>query len=353
MSELPMPSVAPGAADRGLLSIVIKAYNEEAKIAQALQSALAAAAEIAPLRLEVVLADSCSQDRTVDIARGFPVRIVQFENPAQRSCGAGVQLGYAASRGEWVYLMDGDMSLSPGFLQDALACLRLDPGLAGVGGAVVDERISNGFDLIRVRNRSGSRDGEHPWLEGGGLYRRAAIDSAGGYAADINLKGYEEAELGLRLGAAGWRLRRLAREAVRHVGHDADTFTLLRRHWASGRAFSAGVMLRQALGRPWLARALYLHRHPLALGLWWLLLPGLVFLGPFALALWLGAGLAVALSLAVVKRSLRHAGVSLFSWHYALAAIARGWFEPRRDPTVPLPAREIARPPGRPSPCST
>lgn len=350
MSASPPSAVAQEAACCDLLSIVIKAYNEEAKIARALESALAAAAEIAPMRLEVVLADSCSQDRTVEIARRYPVRIVQFEDPAMRSCGAGVQLGYAAARGEWVYLMDGDMSLVPGFLPAALASLQADAGLAGVGGAVVDERIANGVDLLRVRNRTGVQDGEHPWLEGGGLYRRAAIDSAGGYAADINLKGYEEAELGLRLGAAGWRLLRLAREAVRHVGHDADTITLLRRHWSSGRAFSAGVMLRQALGRPWLARALYLHRHPLALGLWWLVLPCLAALGMVALGLWLAAGLAVVLLLVLVKRSPRHAGISLLSWHYALAAIARGWFEPRRDPRLPLAAREIATQADRPAP---
>ncbi|MEJ6002094.1 glycosyltransferase family 2 protein [Paucibacter soli] len=324
-----------------MLSVVIKAYNEEAKIARALESALAAARELAPLPVEVVLADSCSQDRTVRIARDYPVRIVQLLHAEDRGCGAGVQLGYAAARGEWVYLMDGDMALAPGFLPAALACLQADPGLAGVGGGVIDERVANGFDLIRVRNRSGSVAGEQPWLEGGGLYRRAAIDSAGGYAADVNLKGYEEAELGMRLGAAGWRLRRLAREAVRHVGHDADTFTLLRRHWASGRAFSAGVMLRQALGKPWLARTVYLHRHPLALGLWWLALPLLAWFGALGFALWLAAGLVVALLLVLVKHSLHHAGVSLLSWHYALAAIVRGWFEPRRDPQLALPAREL------------
>lgn len=324
------------------VSIVIKAYNEEAKIARAIESALRAADELKPLAVEVVLADSCSSDRTVDIALRYPVRIVQFQHPEDRGCGAGVQLGYAAARGQWIYLMDGDMALAADFLPAALECLQADSVLAGVGGAVVDERISNGFDLIRVKNRSGSSDGVHRWLEGGGLYRRAAIDSAGGYAADINLKGYEEAELGLRLGAAGWRLRRLAREAVRHVGHDADTYTLLRRHWASRRAFSAGVMLRQAWGKPWLASALRLHRHPLALGLWWLLLlPAAVLLGHAGVALWVGASLLLALVLALVKRSLRHAGVSLLSWHYALAAIARGLFEPLRDPRQALPAMEV------------
>lgn len=331
---------------RAMLSIVIKAYNEEAKIARALESALAAAQELAPLAVEVVLADSCSQDRTVEIARRYPVRIVQFLHPEERSCGAGVQLGYAAARGDWVYLMDGDMALAPGFLPEALARLQADAGLAGVGGAVVDERIANGFDLIRVRNRSGQQEGEVPWLEGGGLYRRRAIEAAGGYAADRHLKGYEEADLGLRLGARGWRLLRLPREAVRHVGHALGTLELLRRHWRSGRAFSAGVMLRRAWGQPWLAQVLRMHRHPLAVGLWWSGAAVLALAWPGALPAWGGVALLVLLALLVAKRSLAHAATSVLSWHYALAAIVRGLFEPVGDPRAPIASRELPPPAG-------
>lgn len=332
-----------------MLSIVIKAYNEEAKIARAVESALRAGERLAPLPFEVIVADSLSQDATVAIASRYPVRVVQLLHAADRGCGAGVQLGYAAARGDWIYLMDGDMALSPDFLPEALARLQADAGLAGVGGAVVDERIANGFDLIRVRNRSGVSSGEHRWLEGGGLYRRSAIDAAGGYAADASLKGYEEAELGLRLGAAGYRLLRLPCEAVRHLGHDAGTLELLRRHWRSGRAFSAGMLLRQALGRPWLPAVLRLHRQPLLLALWWLALPVMVWGGSQALIAWLALAAIAALALLFAKRSLNHAAVSLLSWHYALAAIVRGLLEPHRDPRRPLPARELAATPREPA----
>lgn len=73
------------------LSILIKAYNEEGNIRRALESCLA---EITDIDAEIVLADSCSTDKTVEIAKNFPVRIVQFENSSERSCGAGAQLAY-------------------------------------------------------------------------------------------------------------------------------------------------------------------------------------------------------------------------------------------------------------------
>ena len=68
------------------LSIGIKALNEEADIAAAIESALAAAE---PFAGEVVLADSGSTDRTIEIARSYPVRIVQLANIGERCCGAG------------------------------------------------------------------------------------------------------------------------------------------------------------------------------------------------------------------------------------------------------------------------
>lgn len=322
------------------VSVVIKALNEEARIAAAIESALAAAPEVAPLPLEVVLADACSDDATVEVARRYPVRIVQLAQRADRGCGTGVQLGYGWARGDWIYLMDGDMVLAPGFLGEALRRLQADPTLGGVGGAVVDERIRNAFDRIRVNNRTGTEAGRHPWLEGGGLYRRAAIEAAGGHAADRNLKGYEEAELGLRLGSAGYGLLRLPRTAVSHRGHDLGTWALLARHWRSRRAMSAGVMLRAALGRPWWGAALRLHRQPLCTIAWWLLLAAGLLLAPRpAAAAWLAASVAGVLLLAWRKRDLRHALASLLAWHHAAAAIVVGWFEPRVDPHQPIAAR--------------
>ncbi len=331
------------AGEPGLLSIVIKALNEEAKIARAIESALAARAEVAPLRLEVVVADSCSTDRTVEIASRYPIRVVQFARPADRGCGAGVQLGYAWARGEWVYLMDGDMALSPGFLSLALRTLKADPSLAGVGGSVVDERIANDVDRIRVNNRAGATAGDSAWLVGGGLYRREAIAKAGGYAADRNLKGYEEAELGLRLRSAGYRLRRLPECAVKHVGHSLGTWELLKRHWRSRRAMSAGVLLRSSLGRPWFAKALRLNVHPIVTAAWWLALPLLLLGLPEGqragggLA-WLAATVLALGAHAALKRDLRHTLASVMSWHYAAAAIALGAFERRVDPHEPIDA---------------
>lgn len=336
------PSRPAGLGERGLLSIVIKAYNEEAKIARAIESALDATAEIAPLRLEVVVADSCSADRTVKVACRYPVRVVRLCHARDRGCGPGVQLGYEWARGEWLYLMDGDMCLVPGFLSAALASLARDQAVAAVGGGVQDVRIVNSVDRIRVNNRSGRRAGSQRWLEGGGLYRRSAIECAGGYAADRNLLGYEEVELGLRIGQAGYRLVRLDRLAVLHEGHALGTWALMRRHWRSRRAMSAGMLLRMSIRQPWRWRVLRMLAHPLATGIWWLLLIGGLLIPALPtigwLMAWCGTTLLALLALVLLKRDVSHALTSVASWHYSLAAIAIGWFEPTRPTGIPIEA---------------
>ena len=58
-----------------LLSVVVKCHNEEGNIAACLDSVLAATAG---LDVEVIVADALSADRTVEIARRYPVLIARM-----------------------------------------------------------------------------------------------------------------------------------------------------------------------------------------------------------------------------------------------------------------------------------
>lgn len=324
-----------------ILSIAIKALNEEEKIAGCIESAIRAC-EACQVSYEIVLADSISTDRTLEIAGRYPVRIVQFSQIDDRGCGAGVQLGYAYTRGKYVYVLDGDMEFADGFLPDALRFMEEHPEVGGVGGTVTDTRVLNFADQLRVVNKSTSTPGEARWLGQGGLYRRAAIDAAGGYAADRNLLAYEEADLGMRLRSAGYRIVRMPVESIRHTGHDMSIWEIWRRHWRSGRARAGGVVLRAAFGRPWLKDALKMLLHPILMFGWWVaLLASLLLPTP---ARWVvGGGLLAVLAggllvQVVRKRSLRHVLISLYHWNYAAAGTLLGLFERRMDPSTPIAA---------------
>ena len=71
------------------VTVLVKALDEEATIAACLEAAVR---EAAAVNGEVILVDSLSTDRTVAIAKRFPVRIVQFVDRDDRGCAAAVQL---------------------------------------------------------------------------------------------------------------------------------------------------------------------------------------------------------------------------------------------------------------------
>lgn len=337
------PRCRPGAP---ALTVIVKAWNEERHIEACLRSVLR---EIAQLHGEVILADSVSTDRTVEIARQFDVQIVQLACPGDRSCGAALQLGYQFSRGRYIYVLDADMTLAPGFLHRAIDYLDAHPGVAGVGGRIIDLQLNNAADKKRAALFAALRQEQVvASLGGGGMYRRSAIEAVG-YLAHRWLPACEEAELGARLASAGWSLVRLADAAVMHCGHDETSLQMLRRLWRNGRMHAYGMFLRSALGRPWLGAAVK--------SCWFVFIAPALCLAALAIAAfgagrgldfvlaWSAAQLAIwsAVIAALVwrKRNLAEALLAFLAWHWFAIAAAGGMFRPVRDPLISIQARIV------------
>lgn len=327
-----------------ILSVIIKALNEEKRIEACLRSVLPVCAQ---LHGEVILADSLSTDRTVEIAARFNVKIVQLNSADDRGCGAALQLGYQFARGQYIYVLDADMTLEPGFLHTAMDYLNAHPDVAAVGGRLIDLQLNNAADKQRnARYATLRREQAVTSLGGGGLYRRSAIDSVG-YLAHRWLPACEEAELGARLRCAGWRLIRLSQTALTHCGHDETSFQMLRRLWRNQRMQAYGMFLRTALGRPWLAGAVR--------GCWFVFIAPGLFAGPLVLALlavgsgfdffstWRWAQIALwgAIFGALLwrKKNWPEAFLAFVSWHLFTLAATRGFFRRIGDPSIPIPAR--------------
>lgn len=326
------------------LCVLIKALNEERRIAACLRAAVD---EALPLGGEVILVDSLSTDRTVELARAFPVRIVQFESRADCGCAAAVQLGYQFADAEFVYVLDADMVLQPGFLVEALARLRADASLAGVGGRLLESKVRTGSDARRaaaaLRQTS---DTFVPELGGGGLYRVAAIRETG-YLAHRGLSAFEEAELGARLRSSGWKLVRLSRVAVLHEGHAESNWRMLKRLWRNGRAQANGAVLRAAIGRPWFGQLIRKQAFLAVVPACWLLslLLWLAFGATLTALVWsvLLVQLTLLVALLLRKRDVVGAWWAFVFWHCFSLAAARGFFSRICSPLTPIAGRELAR----------
>jgi glycosyltransferase involved in cell wall biosynthesis len=319
------------------VSVIIKALNEEQHIAAAIESALTA---IEGIEGEVILADSASTDRTVEIARRYPIKIVRMANIQDRSCGAGAQLGFQYSRGRYVWLVDGDMRVKSGFLATAIQFLEEHPAIAGVGGMLSEHETSN-LEYVKrnVQEYSMRRPGLVTRLDGGGVYRRSAIETVG-YLTDRNLHGAEELELGARLVARGWKLVRLPLPDVDHYGHSGSAYWLLLRRLMTGVSTANGEVLRAAIGAYHLPVIVQKQKRMLILlaliYAWWLcLLAAPALVGDW----WKATPVFVALALfPIVVMSLRSRSISLglysvVAWQIHAIGFWPGFLRRRIPPT--------------------
>ncbi|HYM16306.1 MAG TPA: dolichyl-phosphate beta-glucosyltransferase [Dehalococcoidia bacterium] len=116
----------PPAVARPYLSIVLPAYNEEARLPASLDRVIAFLAQ-QPFGSEIVIADDGSRDGTAAIVRGrtgaglppgVAVRLVQ--HATNQGKGAAIRTGILAAEGRYVFFLDADLATPP---EDALKLL--------------------------------------------------------------------------------------------------------------------------------------------------------------------------------------------------------------------------------------
>ncbi|BAZ37818.1 glycosyl transferase family protein [Calothrix sp. NIES-4101] len=94
-----------------MISIYILTYNEELDIAACIESA--------SLSDDIIVVDSCSSDRTVEIASRYPVRVVKhaFESHGRQRTW---MLENIAPKYEWVYILEADERMTPELLAECI-----------------------------------------------------------------------------------------------------------------------------------------------------------------------------------------------------------------------------------------
>ena len=99
----------------GMFSIYILTHNEEIDIAACIESAL--------LSDDVIVVDSLSDDRTIEIASRYPVRVVQhaFESHGKQRTW---MLRSVLAKHEWVYILEADERMTPALFEECLTAIQ-------------------------------------------------------------------------------------------------------------------------------------------------------------------------------------------------------------------------------------
>ncbi len=125
-----------------LVSVVIPCLNEAANIEQCVTRAKAVLEEH-DLRGEVVVADNGSEDGSPALAEAAGARVI---HEPRRGYGSAYLAGFAAAQGEYIVMLDADLTYDfddiPGFI----------------------DRLSNGAELVMGDRMDNIRPGAMPWL---------------------------------------------------------------------------------------------------------------------------------------------------------------------------------------------
>ncbi|MEO8313430.1 MAG: glycosyltransferase [Pseudomonadota bacterium] len=199
--------------------------------------------------MPVVYVDSGSTDGSGSWARSQSVDVVDLDlsRPftAARARNAGfTRLLTLRPDIEFVQFIDGDCEMVEGWLEVARRFLVQHPEVAAACG-----RRRERFPEASIFNAQCDREwntpiGEAKACGGDAMFRRTALEQAGGYRSSL-IAG-EEPELCVRLRAAGWRIWRLDQEMALHDAAILRWGQWWKRTGRTGHAFAEGARLHGA-----------------------------------------------------------------------------------------------------------
>lgn len=232
-----------------LVSAIITTRNEEKHIGTLLHSLKNQSYS----NIEIVLVDNGSTDQTVTIASNFTVHIYQKgpERSAQRN------FGVKQAQGDFVLILDADMSLTPTVIAECVAVCQTQPQLGGV--IIPEMSYGEGFWAKCKALERNCYVGDES-IEAARFFKREIYLSTGGY--DESLHAAEDWDLSDRVR----KLHPIGRiqSFILHNEGSLSLKTLIRKKRYYARAGS--TYLKKQPVQPTLTKVLYflrpaLYRH--------------------------------------------------------------------------------------------
>ncbi len=195
------------------VTVIMPVRNEESFLARCLESL--AATDYPVDRLEVLILDGGSTDRSRAIAEGFRPRLpgLQVLDNPDRIQAAGFNQGLLGATGDIVVRMDAHTLYAPDYISHCVRLLR-DSGAQNVGGpqrAVGETAVTRAI-AFAVSSKFGAGDAQYRYADKDtwsdtvylGSWRRETLRSLGGMRTDWAVN--EDYEMNYRLRQAGGRI---------------------------------------------------------------------------------------------------------------------------------------------------
>lgn len=176
------------------LSVIVPTYNERDNVALLYQGLCAALSE-----LEIIFVDDGSPDGTAEVIRSLKAtdsRVKLVQRPGKMGLGSAVLCGLEQAQGEWVAMMDADLSHNPADLPRLMAAMQKEHADLVVASRYVKGGGTVGWPWRRRLTSRGAillarwllpikvRDP----LSGFALFRRSALE---GVRSELSARGFK------------------------------------------------------------------------------------------------------------------------------------------------------------------
>jgi GT2 family glycosyltransferase len=213
------------------LTVVVVNWNRR----ELLESCLESLAEQSVTGFEVILVDNGSTDGSVAATERFrnssKFRLQIIQNPENYGFCRGNNIGIETARGELIALLNNDAVADRRWLEELAGAFH-DPGVGMAASKILvyedPQRIDKVGHLLYPDGQNRGRGtgevdrGQYDqveevlWPDGcAAMYRRSMLEEVGGFDEDFFAYA-DDAELGLRGRAAGWRCLYIPTAVVRH-----------------------------------------------------------------------------------------------------------------------------------------
>jgi GT2 family glycosyltransferase len=210
-----------------LVSVVIPTWNRADLVA----AVLGDLSRQGFASLETIVVDNGSTDQSAAVAQAAGARVLAL--PENRGFAEAVNLGIQAARGEWILLLNNDVTLEPHYIERLVAAAVTSQAKFATGKIVMaeaPETLEGTFDLVSQGGyawRCGfGRPDSALWSEPcaiswapmtAALFSRSLFDFLGGL--DVYYRSYyEDVDFGLRCAKAGMRGVYVPSAVARHIG---------------------------------------------------------------------------------------------------------------------------------------
>lgn len=199
------------------VSLYIPCYNAEKFIKKCLDSVINQSYAID----EIIIVDDGSTDKTIDILKNYPVRILAHGK--NKGLAAARNTAFKEAKNEFVASLDADCIADVQWLQRLMECFVSDD-IIGVGGMLKETNISNVADKWRsihmVQHWGNEIINDPPFLYGNNTaFKKSCIEKVGFYH-EVLKTNYEDVDLSMRIYDNGFRLIYNPLAFVEHIRTD-------------------------------------------------------------------------------------------------------------------------------------